>query len=158
MTPLASDSDRIFLKEHPLHHRKSKRIPEKHLFPYYTKSVTVWITANSKIFQEYSEMRIPEHLTCLLRNMYAGQEVAVTTGHGTTDCFQIGKGVHQGCILSPCLFNLYAEYIMRNTGLNEAQAGIKIAGRNISNFRYADDYSRKRRGTEEPLYESERGG
>ena len=71
--------------------------------------------------------------------MYAGQEVAVTTGHGTTDCFQIGKGVHQGCILSPCLFNLYAEYIMRNTGLNEAQAGIKIAGRNINNLRSADD-------------------
>ena len=80
-----------------------------------------------------------DHLTCLLRNVYAGQEAIVRTGHGTTDWFQIGKGVHQGCTLSPCLFNLYAEYIMRNARLDEAQAGIKIAGRNISNFRYADD-------------------
>ena len=79
------------------------------------------------------------HLTCLLRNLYAGQEATVRTGHGTTDWFQIEKGVCQGCILSPCLFNLYAEYIMRNAGLDEAQAGIKITGRNISNFRYADD-------------------
>ena len=85
------------------------------------------------------EMRIPDHLTYLLRNPYAGQEAAVRTGHGTTDWFQIGKGVCQGCILSPCLFNLYAEYIMQNSGLDEAQAGIKIAGRNISNLRYADD-------------------
>ena len=84
-------------------------------------------------------MGIPDHLTCLLRNLYAGQEATVRTGHGTTDWFQTGKGVHQGCILSPCLFNLYAEYIMRNTGLEEAQAGIKIAGRNINNLRYADD-------------------
>ena len=84
-------------------------------------------------------MGIPDHLTCLLRNLYAGQEATVRTGHGTTDWFQIGKGVRQGCILSPCLFNFYAEYIMRNAGLEEAQAGIKIAGRNINNFRYADD-------------------
>ncbi|KAB0373104.1 hypothetical protein FD755_014763 [Muntiacus reevesi] len=84
-------------------------------------------------------MGIPDHLTCLLRNLYTGQEATVRTGHGTTDWFQIGKGVHQGCILSPCLFNLYAEYIMRNAGLEEAQAGIKIAGRNINNLRYADD-------------------
>src|SRR5574341_487947 len=84
-------------------------------------------------------MGIPDHLTCLLRNLYAGQEATVRTGHGTTDWFQIGKGVRQGCILSPCLFNFYAEYIMRNAGLEEAQAGIKIAGRNISNLRYADD-------------------
>ena len=84
-------------------------------------------------------MGITDHLTCLLRNLYAGQEVAVRTGHGTTDWFQIGKGVHQGCILSPCLFNLYAEYILRNTGPEEAQAGIKTAGRNTSNLRYADD-------------------
>ena len=86
-------------------------------------------------------MGIPDHLTCLLRNMYAGQEATVRTGHGTTDWFQIGKGkgVHQGCILSPCLFNLHAEYIMRNTGLDESQAGIKIARRNISNLRFADD-------------------
>jgi len=82
---------------------------------------------------------MPYHLTCLLRNLYAGQEETVRTGHGTTDCFQIGKGVRQGCIVSSCLFNLYAEYIMRNTGLEEAQAGIKIARRNINNLRYADD-------------------
>ena len=84
-------------------------------------------------------MGIPEHLTCLLRNLYVGQEATVRTGHGTTDWFQIGKGVHQGYILSPCLFNLFAVYIMRNTGLDEAQAGIKIAGRNINNLRYGDD-------------------
>ena len=84
-------------------------------------------------------MGIPEHLTCLLRNLYAGQEATVRTGHGTPDWFQIGKGVHEGCILSPCLFNLYAEYIMRNAGLDEAQAGIKIAGKNNNNLRYADD-------------------
>ena len=84
-------------------------------------------------------MGIPDHLTCLLRNLYAGQEATVRTGHGTTDWFQIGKGVLQGCILSPCLFKLYAEYIMRNTGLEEAQAGIKIARRNINRLRYADD-------------------
>ena len=84
-------------------------------------------------------MGISDHLTCLLRNLYAGQEVTVRTGHGTTHWFQIGKGVGQGCILSPCLFNLYAEYIMRNAGLEETQPGIKIAGRNINNLRYADD-------------------
>ena len=84
-------------------------------------------------------MGIPDHLTCLLRNLYAGQEATVRTGHGTRDWFQIGKGVQQGCILSPCLFNFYAEYIMRNAGLEEAQAGIKIAGSNINNLRYTDD-------------------
>ena len=84
-------------------------------------------------------MEIPDHLTCLLRNLYAGQEATVRTGHGTTDWFQIGKGVSQGCILSPCLFNLHAEYIRRKTGLDEAQAGIKTAGKNINNLRYADD-------------------
>ena len=84
-------------------------------------------------------MEIPDHLTCLLRNLYTGQETTVRTGHGTTDWFQIGKGVHQGCILSPCLFSLYAEYIMQNAGLDEAQAGINIARRNVSNLRYADD-------------------
>ena len=98
--------------------------------------MTVWTTINWKILKETG---VPDHLTCLLRNLYAGQEATVRTGHGTTDCFQIGKGVHQGCILSPCLFNLYVEYIMRNTGLDEAQAGMKIARRNISNLRYADD-------------------
>ena len=85
------------------------------------------------------EMEIPDHLTCLLRNLYAGQEAIVRTGHGTTAWFQVGKGICQGCILSPCLFNLHAEHIMRNTGLEEAQAGIKIARRNINNLRYADD-------------------
>ena len=85
------------------------------------------------------QMGIPDHLICLLRNLYAGQEATVRTGHGTPDWFQIGKGVHQGCILSPCLFTLNAEYIMRNTGLEETQAGIKIAERNINNLRYADD-------------------
>ena len=84
-------------------------------------------------------MEIPDHLTCLLRNLYAGQETTIRTGHGTTDWFQIGKGVRQGCILSPCLFNFYAEYIMRNAGLEETQAGIKIARRNINNLRYADN-------------------
>ena len=100
------------------------------------KPLTVWITINWKILKE---MGIPDHLTCLLRNLYAGQEATVRTGHGTTDWFQIGKGVPQGFILSPCLFNFYAEYIMRNAGLEEAQAGIKIARRNINNLRYTDD-------------------
>ena len=96
----------------------------------------VWITNNWKILQEIG---IPDHLTCLLRYLYAGQEATVRTRHGTTDWFQIGKGVCQGCMLSPCLFNLYAEYLMRNAGLEKAQAGIKIARRNISSLRYADD-------------------
>ena len=91
------------------------------------KPVTVWITTNSEKFLK--EMRIPDNLTCLLRNLYSGQEVTVTTGHGTTDWFKIWKGVHQGCILSPCLFNFYAECIIRNAGLDEAQAGIRIARR-----------------------------
>ena len=94
---------------------------------------------DNKLWEIRKEMGIPDHLTCLLRNLYAGQEATVRTGHGTTDWFQIGKGVRQGCMLSPCLFNFYAEYIMRNTGLEEAQAGIKIAGRNINNLRYGDD-------------------
>ena len=100
------------------------------------KPLTVWITTNWKILQE---MGIPDYLTCFLRNLYGGQEATVRTGHETTDWFQIGKGVRQGCILSPCLFNLYAEYIMTNDRLDEAQAGIKNARRNISNLRYADD-------------------
>ena len=94
---------------------------------------------HNELWQILKEMGIPDHLTCLLRNLYTSQEATVRTGHGTTYWFQIGKGVRQGCILSPCLFNLYAEYIMRNTGLEESQAGIKIAGRNINNLRYADD-------------------
>ena len=94
---------------------------------------------HNKLWKILKEMGIPEHLTCLLRNLYAGQEVTFRTGHGTTDSFQIGKGVHQGCILSPYLFNFCAEYIMRNAGLEEAQAGIKMAERNINNLRYTDD-------------------
>ena len=96
----------------------------------------MWITANWKILKE---LVIADHLTCLLRNLYAGQEATVRTGHGTTDWFQIRKGVCQSCILSPCLFNLYTEYIMQNARLDEAQAGIKIAKKNINNVRYADD-------------------
>ena len=105
-------------------------------------------------------MRISDHMTCFLRNLYVDQEATVRTGHGTTDWFQIGKGVHKGCILSPCLFNLYAEYIMRNARLEEAQAGIKIAGRNIDNLRYADDTTlngTKQRRTKKPLDEGEKG-
>ena len=103
-------------------------------------------------------MEKPDHLMCLLRNLYAGQEATVRTGHGTVDGLQIGKGVCQGYILSPCLFHLYAKYIMRNTGLYEAQAGIKIAGRNINNLRYADDTTwQKTRKTKGPLNQSERG-
>ena len=94
---------------------------------------------HNKLWKILQEMGLPDHLTCLLRNPYASQEAAVRTGHGTTDWFQIGKGVCQGCIVSSCLFNFYAEYIMRNTVLDEAQAGIKTAGRNINNLRYADD-------------------
>ena len=106
----------------------------------------MWITKNWKILKE---MGIPDHLICLLRNLYAGQEATVGSGHGTTDWFQIGTGVHQGCILSPCLFNLYAEYIMRNAGLEEGQAGIKISGRNINNLRYADDTTLMAKSEEE---------
>ena len=111
-----------------------------------------------KLWKILKEKGIPDHLTCLLRNRYTGQEATVRTGHGTTDWFQIGKGVHQGCIFSPCLFK---EYIIRNAGLDEAQAGIKIAGRSINNLRYAEDatliYGRRQRRTKEPLDESERG-
>ena len=102
----------------------------------YAKALTVCITINWKILKE---MGIPDHLTCLLRNRYAGQEATVRTGHGITGWFQIGTGICQGCILPPCLFKLYAEHIMRNAGLEEAQAGIKISGRNVNNLRYADD-------------------
>ena len=120
------------------------------------KPLTVWITTNWKILKE---MGIPDHLTCLLRNLYAGQEVTVRSRHGTTDWFQIGKGVCQGCILSSYLFNFYAKYIMRNAGLEEAQAGIKIARRKINNLRYADDTTlmAESRGTQKPLDESESG-
>ena len=110
------------------------------------KPLTVWITTNWKILKE---MGIPNHLTCLLRNLYAGQKATVRTGHRTTHWFQIGKGVCQGCILPPCLLNLYAEHIMRNAGLEEAQAGIKIAGRNINNLRYTDGITLKAESEEE---------
>ena len=111
-----------------------------------------------KLWKILKKMGIADHPTCLLRNLYAGQEATVRTGHGTTDWFQIRKGVLQGCILLPCLFNLHAEYIMRNAGLEEAQAGIKIYGRNINNLRYADDttLTAESRGTKKPLDESER--
>ena len=114
---------------------------------------------HNKLWKILKEMGIPDHLNCLLRNLYAGQEAIVTTGHGKTDWFQIGKGVHQVCILSPCLFNLHAEYIMRNTGLEEAQAGIKITGRNTNNLRYADDTTLMAESEEltSLLMESERG-
>ena len=114
---------------------------------------------HNKLWKILKEMGIPDHSTCLLRNLYPGQEATVRTGHGTTDWFQIRKGIHQGCILSPCLFNLCADCIMRNAVLEEAQAGIKIVGRNINNLRYADDttHGKKWRRTKEPLDESKRG-
>ena len=117
---------------------KAKEFQKTSTSALFTKPMplTVRITTNRKILQV---MAIPDHLVGLLRNLYVGQKATVRTGHGTTDWFQIGKGVHQGCILSPCLFNLYAEYIMQNAKLDEAQAGIKIARRNINNLRYADD-------------------
>ena len=106
-------------------------------FIYYSKAFDC--VDHNKLWKILKEMGMPDHLTCLLTNLYASQEATVGTGHGTTDWFQIGKGEHQGCILSPCLFNFYAEYTMQNAGLDEAQVGIKIAGRNINNLRYADD-------------------
>ena len=142
--------------KHPLDHRKSKRVPEKHLLLLYWYAKAFDYVDHNKLRKILKEMGIPDHLTCLLRNLHAGQEGTVRTGHRTTDWFQIWEGVCQGCILSPCLFNFYAEYIMRNAGLDEAQAGIKIARRNINNLRYADD-TRKWRGTKKPLDESKRG-
>ena len=125
--------------QHPLDHGKSKRVPENIYFCFIDYAKAFVCVDHNKLWKILREMGIPHHLTCLLRNLYAGQEATVRTGHGTTDWFKIGKEIHQGCILSPCLFNLYAEYIMRNAGLEEAQAGIKIAKRNINNLRYADD-------------------
>ena len=121
-------------------HQKSKRVPEKNIyfcFIDYAKAFDC--VDHNKQWKILKEMGIPDHLTCLLRNLYAGQEATVRNGHGTTEWFQIGKRECQGCILSPCLFNLNAAYIMRKAGLEEAQAEIKIAGRNINNLRYADD-------------------
>ena len=109
------------------------RVPEKHLFLLYGLCQSLCVDHNT-LWKILKEMGIADHLTCLLRNLYAGQEATVRTGHGTTDWFQIGKGVSLGCILSPCLFNFFVEYVMRNAGLEETQAGIKIAGRNINNL------------------------
>ena len=119
--------------------KKAKQFQQNIYFCFIDYAKTFDCVDHNKLWKILKEMGIPDHLTCLLRNLYAGQETRVRTGHGTTDWFQIGKGVHQGYILSPCLFNSYAEYIMRNTGLEEAQVGIKIARRNINNLRYADD-------------------
>ena len=118
---------------------KSREFQENIYFCFIDYAKAFDCVGHNKLWKILKWMGIPDHLTCLLRNLYVGQEATGRTGHGTTDWFQIGKGVCQGCILSPCLFNLYAEHIMRNTGLEEAQAGIKTAGRNINNFRYADD-------------------
>ena len=115
------------------------RVPEKHLFLLYWLRQSFDCADHNKLWKILQEMGIPDHLTCLLRNLYAGQGETVRTGHGTRHWFQVGKGVRQGCILSLCLFKFYAEYIMRNAGLEEAQAGIKIAGRSINSLRYADD-------------------
>ena len=128
------------------------------------KSINFNYVDHHKLWKILKEMGIPDHLTCLLRNLYAGQEAPVRTGHGTIDWFQIGKGIQQGCVLSPCLFNLNAEYIMRNAGLDEAQAGIKIARRNINNLRYADDTTLMAEREEElksllmKVKDSEKGG
>ena len=118
--------------------KKAREFQKNNLFLPYWLCQSLWLDHN-KLWEILKEMGIPDHLTCLLRNLYADQEATVRIGHGTTDWFQVGKGIRQGSILSPYLFNLYAEYIMRNAGLEEAQAGIKIAGRNTNNLRYADD-------------------
>ena len=120
-------------------HQNSQRVPEKYLLHFTDYAKAVDCVDHNKLWKILKEMGIPDHLTCHLRNLYTGQEVTIGTGHGITDWLQISKGVCQGCILSPCLFNFYAEYIMRNAGLDEAKAGIKIVGRNINNLRYADD-------------------
>src|SRR5574337_885626 len=125
--------------QHPLDHPKARQFQRNFYFYFIDYAKAFDCVDHNKLWKILKEMGIPDHLTCLLRNLYAGQEATVRTGHGTTDWFQIGKGVRQGCILSPCLVNFYAEYITRNAGLEEAQAGIKIARRNINNLRYAGD-------------------
>ena len=128
-----------------MNHRKSKRTIEDLLLLFIDYAKSFDCVDHNKLWKIFEEMGIPDHLTCFLRNLYACQEAKVRTGHGKMDWFQIGKAVHQRCILSPCLVNLYAEYIMQNARLDEAQAGLKIARKNINNLRYADDttYSRK---------------
>ena len=123
--------------QHLLDHRKRKR---ENIYFYFVNDAKAFdCVDHNKLWKILQEMGIPDHLTCLFRNLFSGQEATVRTGHGTADCFQIGKGVHQHCILSPCLFNLYTEYIMQNAGLDESQAGIKISRRNSNKLRYADD-------------------
>ena len=140
-------------------HQKSKRVPENIYFHFIDYVKAFDCVDHNKLWKIIKGIGIPDHLTCLLRNPYAGQEAIVRTRHGTTDWFQIGKGVRQVYILSPCLFNLYAKYMMQNAGLDEAQAGIKIARRNINNLRYADDTTlmAESEGELESLDESERG-
>ena len=125
--------------QHLLDHGISKRVSEKHLLLFFCLCQSLWLCGSQKTGKFLKRWEYQTTLPAFLRNLYADQEATVRTGHGTTDWFQIGKGVYQGCILSPCLFNLYAEYIMRNAGLEEGQAWIKTAGRNINNLRYADD-------------------
>ena len=145
--------------QHPLIIEKAREFQKNIYFCFIDHAKAFDCVDHNKLWKILKEMEIPDQLTCLLRNLYAGQEATVRTARGRADWFQIGKGVHQGCILSPCLFNLYAEYIMRNAGLEETQAGIKIARRNINNLRYADDTSHMA-GSEELkslFVESERG-
>ena len=144
--------------QHLLDHQKSKRVSKKHLFLLYRLCQSLYVDHN-KLWKILKEMGIPDHLTCLLRNLYAGQEAIVRIRHGTIDWFQIRKGMHQSCMLSLCLLNLYAEYIMWNAGLDEAQPVIKISGRNINNLicRWHHPYCRKQKRTKEPLDECERG-
>ena len=137
---------------------KKQRVPEKHLLLLYWLCQSLWLCGLQQTAENSETDGNTRPMTCLLRNLYADQEGTVRTGHGTTDLFQIGKGVRQSCILSPCLFNLYAKYIMRNAGLDEAQAGIKIAGRNINNLRYADDTTLMAEIEELKSLLSERGG
>ena len=125
--------------QHSLDHQKAREFQKNIYFCFIDYAKDFDCVDHNKLWKILKEMGIPDHLTCLLRNLYADQEATARTGPGTTDWFQIGKGVHQACILSPCLFNLYAEYIMRHAGMVETQAGIKIAGRNINNLRFADD-------------------
>ena len=145
--------------QHPLDYRESKRIPEKNIYFCFIDYAKAFDCVEHNKLEILKEMGIPDHFTCLLQNLYAGQEATVRTGHGTTRWFQIGKGVRQGNILSSCLFNLHAEYIMQNAGLDEAQAGIKIAERIsiTSVMQMTPPLSQKVRGTKEPFDESESG-